>query len=384
MGYSACAPFLTTALVEVLRIELMVEVGLREAAMSIRGERAMKHYVGLDVSVKETAICIVDETGRICRETKVVSHPEDLSKALAEASLRIERIGLEAGPLSQWLFEGMARAGLPVICVETRHTKAFLKAQVNKSDRNDARGIAQMMRVNLYRPVHVKTLASQRRRALLRARKLLQEKAISIENDIRGLLRNFGLKVGVVGTAKFEARVREIAEGMPELDEFIVELLAARRTLRDAFSRLHGKVLAIAGSDTACRRLMTIPGVGAVTALAFISTIDIPARFRNSRSVGPALGLTPVLRQSGESERVGRVSLCGDGMMRGLLYEAAQAMLTRVKKWSWLKAWAASVAKRGGLKKAVVALARRLAVIMHRMWIDGSEFRWSRDSAIRV
>lgn len=341
----------------------------------------MKHYAGLDVSVKETAICIVDENGRICRETKVISYPEDLLKALAETGLRIERIGLEAGPLSQWLFEGMARAGLPVICVETRHTKAFLRAQVNKSDRNDARGIAQMMRVNLYRPVHVKTLASQKRRALLRARKLLQEKAIAIENDIRGLLRNFGLKVGIVGAAKFEARIKDLTEEMPDLEEFIDVLLAARRKLRDSFSRLHGKVLEIAGNDAACRRLTTIPGVGPVTALAFISTIDIPARFRSSRSVGPALGLTPVLKQSGESERVGRVSLCGDGMMRGLLYEAAQSMLTRVKKWSWLKAWAMTVARRGGLKKAVVALARRIAVIMHRMWIDGSEFRWSREGA---
>jgi len=344
----------------------------------------MKHYAGLDVSVKETAICIVDENGRICRETKVISHPEDLSKALAETGLRIERIGLEAGPLSQWLFEGMARAGLPVICVETRHTKAFLRAQVNKSDRNDARGIAQMIRVNLYRPVHVKTLASQKRRALLRARKLLQEKAIAIENDIRGLLRNFGLKVGIVGAAKFEARIKELTEDMPDLEEFIDVLLAARRKLRDSFSRLHGKVLELAGSDAICKRLMTIPGVGPVTALAFISTIDIPARFRSSRSVGPALGLTPVLNQSGESERVGRVSLCGDGMMRGLLYEAAQSMLTRVKKWSWLKAWAMTVARRRGLKKAVVALARRIAVIMHRMWIDGSEFRWSREVAAEI
>ncbi|MDE3240982.1 MAG: IS110 family transposase [Paracoccaceae bacterium] len=344
----------------------------------------MKHYAGLDVSVKETAICIVDENGRICRETKVISHPEDLSKALAETGLRIERIGLEAGPLSQWLFEGMARAGLPVICVETRHTKAFLRAQVNKSDRNDARGIAQMIRVNLYRPVHVKTLASQKRRALLRARKLLQEKAIAIENDIRGLLRNFGLKVGIVGAAKFEARIKELTEDMPDLEEFIDVLLAARRKLRDSFSRLHGKVLELAGSDAICKRLMTIPGVGPVTALAFISTIDIPARFRSSRSVGPALGLTPVLKQSGESERVGRVSLCGDSMMRGLLYEAAQSMLTRVKKWSWLKAWAMTVARRGGLKKAVVALARRIAVIMHRMWIDGSEFRWSREVAAEI
>jgi transposase len=152
----------------------------------------MKHYAGLDVSVKETAVCIVNETGEICREVKVVSHPEDLARVLKDPAWNFERIGLEAGPLSQWLFEGFAKVGLPVICIETRHTKAFLKAQPNKTDRNDARGIAQMMRVNLFRPVHVKTLTSQKHRALLTARKLLQEKAIAIENDIRGLLRNLG------------------------------------------------------------------------------------------------------------------------------------------------------------------------------------------------
>ena len=155
----------------------------------------MKHYAGLDVSVKETSICIVDEAGRICREMKVVSHPEDLLAVLCDPAWRLERVGLEAGPLSQWLFSGLAEAGVPAICIETRHAKAFLKAQVNKSDRNDARGIAQMMRVGLFQPVHVKTLASQKRRALLAARKILQEKALAIENDIRGLLRNFGLKV---------------------------------------------------------------------------------------------------------------------------------------------------------------------------------------------
>jgi transposase len=204
MGYSACAPFRTKAFVEVLRYELMVEPGLCVKQPQGSGRKhSMKHYVGLDVSVKETAICIVDETGRICQETKVVSHPEDLSKALTETGLRIERIGFEAGPLSQWLFEGMALAGLRVICVETGHTTAFLRAQINKSDRNDARGIARMMRVNLHRPLHEKTLASQKRRALLRARKLLQEKVISIEIDIRGLLRNFALKVGIVGAAIF-------------------------------------------------------------------------------------------------------------------------------------------------------------------------------------
>ncbi|SFU22761.1 transposase [Mesorhizobium sp. YR577] len=313
----------------------------------------MKHYAGLDVSVKETSICIVNETGVICREIKVASHPEDLVQALKNPEWRLVRIGLEAGPLSQWLFSGLAEAGLPAICIETRHAKAFLKAQMNKTDRNDARGIAQMTRVNLFRPVHVKTLTSQHRRAPLTARKLLQEKAIAIENDIRGLLRNFGLKVGIVGTVGFDDHIRELVDGMPDLGEIMKPLLAARQKLRETF-------------------------MGAPPQAA-ISTIDVPLRFRNSRAVGPALGLTPVLNQSGESYRVGRVSLCGDGMMRALLYEAAQVMLSRVRKWSWLKAWAMNVAKRRGRQKAIVALARRLAVIMHRMWSDGTEFRWTRE-----
>lgn len=283
--------------------------------------------------------------------------------------------------MSQWLFEGLASASLPVICIETRHVKAFLKAQPNKTDRNDARGIAQMIRVNLYRPVHVKTLTSQKRRALLTARKLLQGKAIAIENDIRGLLRNFGLKVGVVGTVKFEERIRELVEGMPDLEELMGPLLAARNKLRAEFARLHKKVLASAEEDVTCKRLMTIPGVGAVTALAYTSTIDIPQRFRSSKAVGPILGLTPKLNESGESRRVGRISLCGDGMMRTLLYECAQVLLTRVRKWSWLKAWAMNVAKRRGLRRAIVALARRLAVIMHRMWLDGTDFRWTREAS---
>lgn len=225
----------------------------------------------------------------------------------------------------------------------------------------------------------MKTLTSQKRRALLTARKLLQEKAIAIENDIRGLLRNFGLKVGIVRTIGFEARIRELIDGAPELGEIISPLLAAREKLRTEFAKLHQKVLDEVRDDGTCRRLMTIPGVGPVTSLAFVSTIDVPARFKNSRAVGPALGLTPVLNQSGESHRVGRVSLCGDGMMRALLYEAAQVMLSRVKKWSWLKAWAMSIARRRGRSKAIVALSRRLAVIMHRMWSDGSEFRWTKE-----
>ncbi len=338
----------------------------------------MKHYAGLDVSVKETSICIVDETGKICRELKVTSHPEDLLRVLQDPAWTLVRVGLEAGPLSQWLFSALAEAGLPAICIETRHARAYLKAQVNKTDRNDARGIAQMMRVNLFRPVHVKTLASQKQRALLTARKLLQGKAIAIENDIRGLLRNFGLKVGVVGAAKFEQRIQELVEGLPDLSELMEVLLEARRKLREQFTKLHRKLLAIVRDDTVCRRLMSVPGVGAVTALAYRATIDVPARFRNSKAVGAVLGLTPAQHQSGEMSRVGRVSLCGDGMMRALLYEGAQTVLTRSVKWSWLKAWAMNIAKNRGLKRAIVALARRLAVIMHRIWVDGTAFRWTK------
>jgi transposase len=341
----------------------------------------MKHYAGLDVSVKETSICIVDEAGKICRELKVPSHPEDLLRILQDPAWNLERVGLEAGPLSQWLFNGLAEAGLPVVCIETRHARAYLKAQVNKTDRNDARGIAQMMRVNLFRAVHVKTLASQKQRALLTARKLLQGKAIAIESDIRGLLRNFGLKVGVVSTAKFEQRIRELVEGLPDLSELMEVLLEARQKLREQFTKLHRKLLAIVREDTVCRRLMSVPGVGAVTALAYRATIDVPARFRNSKAVGAVLGLTPAQHQSGESSRVGRISLCGDGMMRALLYEGAQTVLTRSVKWSWLKAWAMKIARNRGLKRAIVALARRLAVIMHRIWVDGTEFRWTKEEA---
>ena len=341
----------------------------------------MEHYAGLDVSVKETSVCVVDGAGQVVREVKVASEPGAILGVLADEAFTLKRIGLEAGPLSQWLYGALAEADLPAICVETRHMKAALSAQVNKSDRNDARGIAQMMRVNLFRPVHVKTLTSQKRRALLTARKLLQEKAIAIENDIRGLLRNFGLKVGAVGVVKFEERIRELVEGMPELTEIIGPLLAVRQKLRQEFVTLHRKLLSIVRDDRVCRRLMTIPGVGPVVSLAFSSTIDVPARFKNSKAVGPALGLTPILNQSGESNRVGRISLCGDGMMRTLLYEAAQVMLTRVTKWSWLKAWAMNVARRRGLQKAIVALARRLAVIMHRIWSDGTEFRWTKENA---
>ena len=341
----------------------------------------MEHFAGLDVSVKETSVCIVDDTGRIVREVKVTSEPEALLGVLTNRACRFKRIGLEAGALSQWLFSALAEAGLPMICVETRHMRAALQAQINKTDRNDARGIAQMMRAGLYRPVHVKTLRSQKLRMLLTHRKLLQSKAIAVENDLRATLRNFGLKVGMVGTVKFEARIKELVENLPDLAALVEPLLVVRRVLRQQLGILHRRLLAVVRDDEVCRRLMTIPGVGPVVALTYRATVDVPARFRTSKAVGAVLGLTPSKYQSGEINRTGAISKCGDEMMRVMLYEAAQIMLLRSAKWSWLKAWAMKIARRRGMKKAVVALARRLAVIMHRIWVDGTEFRWTREVA---
>src|SRR5213082_3323754 len=339
----------------------------------------MQHYVGLDVSVKETSVCIVDKAGKVIREVKVATKPVPILAVLIGGALAIERIGLEAGPLSQWLYSALAEAGLPVICVETRHMKAALSAQINKSDRSDARGIAQMMRVGLYRSVHVKTRASQKVRMLLTSRQLLQAKALDIENELRGTLRNFGLKVGMVGAVKFEARIRELVENLPDLAVLVEPLLMVRRVLREQFSILHRRLLAIVRDDEVCRRLMTTPGVGPVVALTYRATVDVPARFRNSKAVGAVFGLTPSKYQSGEINRTGAISKCGDEMMRVMLYEAAQIMLVRTAKWSWLKAWAMKIARHRGMKKAIVALARRLAVIMHRIWVDGTEFRWTRE-----
>ena len=232
----------------------------------------------------------------------------------------------------------------------------------------------------LYRPVHVKTLRSQKLRMLLTHRQLLQSKAIAVENDLRGTLRNFGLKVGMVGKVKFEARIRELVENQPDLAVLVEPMLIVRRVLREQIVILHRRLLAIVRDDEVCRRLMTTPGVGPVVSLTYRATVDVPARFHKSKSVGAVFGLTCAKYQSGEIDRSGRISRCGDEMMRVMLYEAAQSML-RSKKWSWLKAWAMQIARRRGMKKAIVALARRLAVIMHRIWVDGTEFRWTRQAA---
>jgi transposase len=339
---------------------------------------SQQHFVGLDVSVKQTALCVVDMHGRIIHRATVESDPAVIREHLLNLQLTFVRIGLEAGPLSAWLYAGLVEVGLPAVCVETRHMHAALSAQINKTDRNDALGIAQMMRVGLFKPVHVKTPASQQRRLLLTSRKLLQRKVYDIENDLRGQLRNFGLKVGIVGAVGFEQRVRDLVCDLPAIAAVVIPLLTARSALRVQLAKLHKMLLDEVRTDPICRRLMTAPGVGPVVALTYRACVDNPARFGRSKCVGAHYGLTPRLYQSGETARVGRVSKCGDAMMRAALYEAALVLLTsRSSRWSTLKAWGMSVAKRRGMQKAVVAVARKLAIVLHRMWRDASTFRWS-------
>jgi transposase len=340
----------------------------------------MEHYAAIDVSLEWSSVCVVDAAGQIVREAKVQSEREALVAFFAESGLRLTRIGLEAGPLSQWLHAGLVEAGLPAILIETRHVKAALKAMTVKTDRNDARGMAQLMRMGWFRPVHVKAPMVQEIRALLTARKLLVAKLRDVESSIRGILRGFGLKVGAISKGKFEARIGELVAGQAMLERIALPLLRARASLRAEYATLHGELLKAVREDEVCRRLMTIPGVGAVVAMTFRSAIDQPERFEHSKAVGAHFGLTPRKYQSGEIDRTGRISKVGDAMVRTALFEAANVMLTRAVRFSALKAWALRVASRQGMKKAKVALARKLAVVMHRMWLDGTEFRWGRQT----
>ena len=355
--------------------------GTRSERVGLKHQRktAMEWFIGIDVSLEQSSVCVLDAGGKIMREAKIASEPEALVAFCRELELPVTRIGLEAGPLSQWLHAGLTSAGFETVLLETRQVKAALSAMVVKTDRKDARGIAHLLRMGWYRPVHCKSVPTQEVRALLAGRKLLLGKLRDVELSIRGLLRGFGLKVGEVSKGRLEARIRELIAGHPMLEQVIQPLLRAREVLNQQYHVLHRAMLNLVRHDAVCRRLMTVPGVGPVVALTFRATLDVPARFRNSRAVGAALGLTPGKYQSGESDHTGGISRCGDEMMRVMLYEAAHIMLVRLAKWSWLKAWAMKIARHRGMKKAIVALARRLAVIMHRIWVDGTEFRWTRE-----
>jgi transposase len=341
----------------------------------------MEYYVGLDVSLKQTSICVVDQTGSVVREGVVDSHPEAISVYVRSKAPDAVRIGLETGPTSTWLWTELKRLGLPVICIDARHAKAVLKMQINKSDRNDAIGIARIMQTGWFKEVHVKDIDSHSVRALLASRALLVKIKRDLENQVRGLFKNLGLVIGRGTFNVFAVRAEELIEDRPELVAAVRPLLEARNAVEQQVRELDRKVTKLARRDAQVRRFMTVPGVGPVTALAFKATIDDPARFARSRSVGAYVGLTSRRHASGEVDWSGRISKCGDAMLRSYLFEAAGVLLTRVPKWCAVKAWGRRLAKRNGLSKAKVAVARKLAVILHRMWIDGTEFNWSKEIA---
>jgi transposase len=337
----------------------------------------MEHYVGLDVSLKLTAICIVDRTGKIQREGVVPSEPEAVAAFIKLHSSEVARVGLESGATSTWLWTELNKLGLPVICIDARHAKAVLKMQINKSDRNDAAGIARIMQCGWYKEVRVKDLDSHAIKALLVSRALLVKVKRDLENQIRGLLKNLGLVIGRAKMNVFAVRAAELIQDRPELTAAVVPLLTTREVVERQIADLDRKVLRLARNNTQVRRFMTVPGVGPITALCYLATIDDPTRFKKSRSVGAYAGLTTRRYRSGEIDWTGRISKCGDAMLRTYLYEAANVLLTRIARWSTLKSWGMRVAKRSSLRKAKVAVARKLAVVLHRMWVDGSEFKWS-------
>jgi transposase len=337
----------------------------------------VEHYAGIDVSLEFSSVCVVDAQGKIVNEAKVSSEPEALVSFFKGLGFPMKRIGLEAGPLSQWLHAGLAQAGFETVLLETRHVKAALSAMTVKTDRKDARGIAQLLRMGWFRAVHAKSIGSQEVRALLVARKQLLGRLIDVELSIRGILRGFGLKVGPVTRKGFEARIRELVTGQATLEPIATAMLSARAALKAEYEKLHKAVLAIVRDDAVCRRLMTVPSVGPLVAITYKSAMDNPSRIAKSKAAGALFGLTPKKYQSGEKDITGGITRAGDEMVRTALYEAANVLLSRITRFSKLKRWGMDVAKRRGLKRAKVALARKIAVILHRMWVDGTTYRWA-------
>jgi transposase len=335
----------------------------------------MEYYAGIDVSLECSSVCVVDGNGSILREARMASEPDALIGWLVSQGHKLSRIGLEAGPLSQWLYAAMKQAGLAVELLETRHVRDAFRAMLVKSDRNDARGIAHLMRLGWFRPVHCKSIGAQEVRAVLTARKLVQSKLLDVENSLRGILRGFGLKVGKTTARSFAGRILELVQGHPNLEPVGKALLAVRDVLLREFNAFEKRVRSLSNSNARARLLMSTPAVGPIVALTYAAAVDDPARFSSSKRVGAHFGLTPRKYQSGETDRSGRISKIGDASVREALYQAAHVMLTKpVKGCTQLKSWAMRIAKRAGMSKAKVALARKLAIILHRMLADTTAF----------
>jgi transposase len=342
----------------------------------------MTYYAALDVSLRSVNICVIDDQGKIRAEAKLASEVDDIVAYLNDLKLEIASVGLEAGTLTQYLTYGLQSAGYEAVCMEARQVKAALSAMRNKTDKKDARGIAQILRSGWYSRVHVKSIASHQVRALLSSRKAVLSKCIDLEQEVRGLFKVFGIKLPPkLGHGAFDETVRTTIESDAALAHALLPLLDARLVLYRTFRELDNRTRKMAQHDRVCQRLMTAPGVGYITALTFKAGVDDPTRFKRSRTVAAHFGLTPRRFQSGEMDIEGHISKAGDAGVRSTLYTAANALMTRSSKWSSLKVWGMQLAKKRGHRRAVIAVARKLAVILHRMWIDDAQFRWGTEAA---
>ena len=342
----------------------------------------MTYYAGIDVSLRTVNICVVDDDGEQVAETKLSSDVQEIIAYLDELECGIDLIGLEAGTLAQYLTYGLQAADFDVVCMEAQQVKAALSAMRNKTDKHDARGIAQLLRSGWYSQVHVKSMESHHIRMLLTSRKAVLDKCIDLENEIRGLFKIFGIKLPPkLGHGSFDKAVRAVIEADEKFSHALLPMLDARLVLYETFRVLENRTRHLARGDSICEFFMTAPGVGPITALTYKAGVDDPTRFKRSRTVAAHFGLTPRRSQSGEIDIEGRISKAGDAEVRRALYVAANSVLTRSSRWSPLKAWGMKLKKNRGHKKAVVAVARKLAVILHRMWIDDTQFQWGSEGA---
>ena len=343
----------------------------------------MKHYVGLDVSQDECAVCILSEDGIPLFEGSCPTDPDAILRAISSHAGAVDKIVHESGPLSIWLTRELAKRGAPVVCIDARAANKALSARMNKSDRSDAEALAQLARTGWYREVHIKSEESDRLRLLLSTRERLIHIRMDIESQARGILKTFGIRLGPVRAGwsrrNFRDQLTEIVSGDPILEAVFASLIAVHETVCHQATDLDAEIQQIAKDSPLARRLTTVPGVGPIVALNFIATIDDATRFRRAVDVGAYLGLTPRRYQSGETDWSGRISKRGDSAMRKLLYEAANVLIQRVPRFSTLKAWSVRLAEKKGLKKATVATARKLAVILTRIWRDGTVFAWTRE-----
>ena len=333
----------------------------------------MGQHIGLDVSLKETAISVRQDGKRTWRG-KCPSVPKLLADVIRKRAPNVKRVVFETGPLSVWFYHALTAEGLPAICIDARHAKAALDMAANKTDANDADGLAHLAEVGFFREVRVKGYDSMLTRTLVAARTRLVKITTELSNQIRGIMKTFGLVVPAGKGTTFEKNVRRLLVDQHQIASIVLPMLAAWRDIRIRAAELGRQLVADARQSQACRILMTIPGIGVITATSFVTAIEDPNNFKRSRSVAAWIGLTTRRYQSGEVDYDGHISRRGDRHLRGLLYEAAAVILTRCSTESSLRTWGLKLRERIGFKRAAVAVARKLAVIMHTMLKTGELF----------